>query len=85
MAKRFEQNKGKLPWPVKQGIVVRRFGRQAHPTLRGITISSTGLHIATNSGAVAKSVFSGKILGIFLSSGGKKNRNNSAWKLFNHV
>jgi septal ring factor EnvC (AmiA/AmiB activator) len=72
LAKRFEQNKGKLPWPVSSGLVVRRYGKQAHPTLRGITITSTGLHIATNKNEVAKSVFNGKVLAIQLLTGGRK-------------
>ncbi len=72
LAKRFKQNKGKLPWPVTNGLVVRRFGTQPHPTLGGITITSSGLHIGTNKGAFAKSIFNGKVLSVQLLSGGKK-------------
>ena len=72
LALKFEQNKGKLPWPVKSGLVVRRFGKQSHPTLRGITITSSGLHIATEQGATAQSVFNGKVLAIQVLSGGRK-------------
>ena len=72
LAKRFELNKGKLPWPVSNGLVVRRFGTQPHPTLGGITITSSGLHIATNRGTLATSVFNGKVLAVQLLSGGKK-------------
>ncbi|MFN0728548.1 murein hydrolase activator EnvC family protein [Polaribacter gochangensis] len=72
LALKFEQNKGKLPWPVKSGLVVRRFGKQLHPTLRGITITSSGLHIATEQGATAQSVFNGKVLAIQVLSGGRK-------------
>lgn len=72
LALKFEQNKGKLPWPVNNGLVVRRYGDQPHPTLKGITISSTGLHIATSAGEIAKSIFNGKILAIQVLRGGKK-------------
>jgi len=72
LALKFEQNKGKLPWPVKSGLVVRRFGKQAHPTLQGITITSSGLHIATDKGTTAQSVFNGKVLAIQVLTGGKK-------------
>ena len=72
LAKRFELNKGKLPWPVSNGLVVRRFGTQPHPTLSGITITSSGLHIATNKGTYATSVFNGEVLAVQLLSGGKK-------------
>ena len=30
LASQFEQNKGKLPWPVDNGIITRKFGRQPH-------------------------------------------------------
>jgi len=72
LAKRFEQNKGKLPWPVSNGLVIRRYGTQPHPTFGGITITSSGLHIGTNKGAYAKSVFNGEVLAVQLHSGGKK-------------
>ncbi len=72
LAKKFEQNKGKLPWPVKKGLIVRRFGTQPHPTLGGITITSSGLHIATAKNSFAHSVFGGKVLAIQLLTGGKK-------------
>ena len=72
LAAQFRQNKGKLPWPVENGLIVRRYGTQAHPTLRGITITSPGLHIATNKGENAHSIFDGKVLSILLFKGGKK-------------
>lgn len=73
LAARFEQNKGNLPWPVESGLVVRRFGRQAHPTLRGITINSTGLHIVTDRGKSAECIFNGTVLAVQTLSEGKKN------------
>ena len=72
LAQKFEQNKGKLPWPVKSGLVVRRYGTQPHPTLRGITLTSPGLHIVTDKDATAQSVFNGKVLGVQLLPGGRK-------------
>lgn len=72
LAASFQKNKGSLPWPVDNGLVVRRYGTQAHPTLKGITITSTGLHIATNPNSNAKSVFDGTVLAIQVLSGGKK-------------
>ena len=73
LAANFELNKGKLPWPVKEGLVTRRFGVQPHPTFSGITINSTGLHINTKKGAFAESVFNGKVLAIQKTSEGRKN------------
>ena len=62
-----------MPWPVKEGLVTRRFGVQPHPTIGGITVNSTGLHINTSAGAVAECVFNGKVLAIQLTSEGRKN------------
>lgn len=67
----FEQNKGNLPWPV-DGVITRRFGVQPHPTFKGITINSTGLHIRAKAGDKAKSVFNGKVLSIQTLSKGRK-------------
>ena len=73
LAVKFEQNKGKLPWPVKKGLIVRKFGVQPHPIFPGITINSTGLHFATAQGSDAFAVFNGEVLNISLGSGGTKN------------
>ena len=73
LAAKFELNKGKLPWPVDEGLVVRRFGKQPHPTFPGITINGTGLHIVTKTGNNAKAIFSGKVLNVLISSEGRKN------------
>lgn len=73
LAAEFESNKGKLPWPVKEGIVVRRFGNQPHPTFPGITISSTGLHIVTSNGSYANAIFNGEVMNVLIGSGGVKN------------
>lgn len=68
----FEQNKGRLPWPVK-GIITRKYGIQPHPTFSGININSPGLHIVTKAGTNAKSIFNGKVLALQSQSGGKKS------------
>lgn len=73
LAAKFELNKGKLPWPVKSGLITRRFGNQPHPTIGGITINSTGLHFVTEKGANAEAVFSGEVLNILVTSEGRKN------------
>lgn len=73
LANEFESNKGKLPWPVKEGIVVRKFGDQPHPTFPGITINSTGLHIVTSEGSYANAIFNGEVMNVLVGSGGIKN------------
>lgn len=73
LATKFESNKGKLPWPVKDGLVVRRFGNQPHPTFPGITINGTGLHIVTSKNNNAEAIFNGEVLNIMVGAEGKKN------------
>ena len=73
LAANFESNQGKLPWPVTQGLIVRKFGIQPHPTYPGITLNSTGIHFATVKGGDAKAVFDGEVMNILVGTGGLKN------------
>ena len=73
LANEFASNKGRLPWPVKEGIVVRKFGDQPHPTFPGITITSSGLHIVTSNGSYANAIFNGEVMNVLVGTGGVKN------------
>jgi len=66
----FQANKGRLPWPLKEGVVVRRFGTQPHPVVRTTTINSNGISLATSPNSVAYSVFDGEVLSVYGFSGG---------------
>lgn len=68
----FIANKGKLPWPINRYVLMRRYGKQKHPTMPGIMLTSQGLHLATEKNAKARAVFKGKVLAIQLQPGGKK-------------
>tara|TARA_B110000093_G_scaffold74460_1_gene80953 strand:+ start:1067 stop:2302 length:1236 start_codon:yes stop_codon:yes gene_type:complete len=57
-------NKGKLPWPVEQGIVVQKFGKQPHPVVKTTMIQSNGVTIATPQSSEARAVFEGKVMSI---------------------
>ena len=59
-----EANKGKLPWPVQQGLVIQSFGRQPHPVVKTAIIQSNGVTIATPKNAQARAVFEGKVMSI---------------------
>jgi len=59
----FSNNKGRLPWPVERGVVTRRFGKQAHPTLSNIQVQNNGIDISTEAGAEVKSIFEGTVVG----------------------
>ena len=66
----FLSNKGQLPWPLKEGVVTRKFGTQPHPVVRTTTINSTGLMIATYPNSVIKSIFEGEVLSVYGFKGG---------------
>ncbi len=66
----FQANRGRLPWPVKEGVIVRRFGTQPHPIVRTTTINSNGISIATSPNSLAYSVFDGEVLSVYGFSGG---------------
>ena len=66
----FQSNKGRLPWPVREGVITRRFGTQPHPVVRTTTINSNGVSIATSANSIAYSVFEGEVLSVYGFSGG---------------
>jgi len=59
LSQNFESNKGKLPWPVVQGVITRPFG--VYSPMPGITMNNDGVDIATSKGAIARSVFDGTV------------------------
>jgi septal ring factor EnvC (AmiA/AmiB activator) len=61
----FGKNRGKLPWPVRQGIIVGKFGEQDHPSIKGIKVRNDGINIATINNAEVRSVFKGTVTKVF--------------------
>lgn len=60
----FESNKGKLPWPLTEGVITEIFGTHDHPDMPGIKISNNGINIGTNKGANVRSVFNGTVVAV---------------------
>jgi len=60
----FENNKGKLPWPVARGVLFSSFGEHAHPYIKGIKTRNDGIDIATDEGSQARAVFDGEVRSI---------------------
>ncbi len=60
----FYANKGRLPWPVKNGVISQTFGVHSHPVLKHVQIKNNGINIATGKGSVARAVFPGKVVNI---------------------
>jgi len=61
LAANFASNKGKLPWPVKTGRVVQKFGKQPHATVPGIYTQSSGVKIITTKNSDVNSIFEGTV------------------------
>lgn len=70
LAANFSTNKGKLPWPVEKGVVIRRYGNQRHPQLPNVTTFSSGVEIATEKNAKARAVFDGEVFQVQKSKQG---------------
>ncbi len=68
----FENNKGKLPWPVEKGSITQSFGKNAHPTVPGIFTNNNGIEVGTSSGAKVRAVFEGKVSKVLVIDGGGK-------------
>jgi len=69
LSDKFSANKGKLPWPLEQGLIIQKFGKQKHKVFGNIETFNNGINIATNKNAIIRSVFDGKISRIFFIKG----------------
>ncbi len=72
LAASFTSNKGKLPWPVEKGMVVKSFGTHQHPQFPNVTTNSSGVEIATADNASVRAVFEGQVLSIQVIKGANK-------------
>ena len=66
----FAKNKGKLPWPLKQGVIVERFGVHNHPVYTNLKLpDNPGITFSTTKGADVYSVFAGEVRKIIVMPG----------------
>lgn len=71
LSNNFAQNKGKLPYPVDQGIITGKYGSSQHPTQKKVIINNNGVDISTTKGSKARSIFDGEVC--FITSQGNNN------------
>ena len=61
LTSKFESGKGRLSWPVDQGLITQNFGIHPHPVLRGVTIKSDGIDIRTPKESKVKAIATGVV------------------------
>jgi murein hydrolase activator len=62
----FLGNKGRLPWPVANGVITQEFGLTY---IEGIKTDNPGIDIRTNAGAGVRAIFSGEVTSVNNISG----------------
>lgn len=60
----FAKNKGKLPWPVAQGFISRKFGISTDPVHDRVQKFNDGIDIMTSKGVDVRAVFKGVVLAL---------------------
>lgn len=75
---RFESNKGKLPWPVRTGVIKVRYGKQRSSIDNTVEINSSGIRIATDKNAKVRAVFNGDVLAV------QGTKTGNPWVLIQH-
>tara|TARA_B000000609_G_C24152848_1_gene338470 strand:- start:42 stop:1286 length:1245 start_codon:yes stop_codon:yes gene_type:complete len=69
LSNKFADNKGKLPWPLDNGVVVGKYGKQKHEVFSSVETFNNGIDIATNKNTAVRSIFDGRISRIFFIKG----------------
>ncbi|MBN1989039.1 MAG: peptidoglycan DD-metalloendopeptidase family protein [Bacteroidales bacterium] len=69
LAKKFSDNRGKLPSPVKSGVLSGEFGEHWHPVLKGVKVKNNGVDITVNEKSTVYSVFEGEVKKVFTVPG----------------
>lgn len=70
LSDQFAKNKGKLPWPLKQGVITERFGVHNHPVYKNLKLpDNPGVTFSTTKGAEVYCVFDGEVRKIVMMPG----------------
>lgn len=70
LSAKFEENKGKLPWPVSNGVIIQKFGQTYHPVFKNLKMPyNNGINISAAAGSEAKCVFDGVVKQILVMPG----------------
>ena len=70
LSAKFGENKGKLPWPVRNGVVIQKFGQKYHPVFKNLKLPyNNGINISASAGSNATSVFDGIVKQVLVMPG----------------
>lgn len=72
IAGNFAANKGNHIWPVEKGIKSEGFGQYTDKLYPGLKLNNNGVTIATEQGAVARSIYEGQVMTIMTNKQGIK-------------
>ena len=72
LAANFASNQGKLPWPVKSGVVTMKFGEHPSKTIHTVKIMNNGVRIETNENEPVNAIFKGEVFKIQAIKGANK-------------
>jgi septal ring factor EnvC (AmiA/AmiB activator) len=70
--KGFEDNKGRLPWPVSTGEITKGFGKQPHPAHANVFTYNNGVDITTVKGSTVRAVYAGEVTSVIVIPGAGK-------------
>ena len=70
--KGFEDNKGRLPWPVTSGEITKGFGKQPHPVHVNVFTYNNGVDITTVKGSTVRAVYAGEVTSVIVIPGAGK-------------
>lgn len=65
----FENNKGRLPWPTRQGIITEKYGKHRHPVIKSFETFNSGVDISTVQNEYVRAIFNGTVSKIFSIKG----------------
>ena len=72
LAKEFQENKGKLPWPA-EGPVADHFGKHSHPVYKSVQMPfNNGVNVSVAKGTEIKAVFDGEVIKTIVMPGYNK-------------
>ena len=72
LSKSFNNNKGRLCWPVERGEISSKYGKHQHHLVNTATVENNGIDIITIKNADVRAVFGGKVTSVLIIPGAGK-------------